>query len=138
MAPAEVSSVVPLSRRPCSRTAARWRPKTGSGTAAIACQRDDWLFEIPRSLKRGGTSGRSLRPSSSRITAILFWQSGQQFAQLAFGAQSDLGRIVLRLKAESSLSSIDSGSLGEVVDSFCVVHAADLGEQPPRGLQPGQ
>jgi hypothetical protein len=85
---------------------------------------------------RFAPTGRGLRPVD--VAATVFVHFRQQFAQLAFGAQSDFRGIVLRLEAQSSLPSVDARGFGEVVDGFGVVNAADLGEQPSRGFEAGE
>ncbi len=81
-------------------------------------------------------TGRTQRPVD--IATWVLVHRGQQLAELALGAQSDLRGIVLRFQAQASLPSVDARSFGEVVDGFGVVHAADVGQQPPRGLEAGQ
>ena len=63
---------------------------------------------------------------------------GQQFAQLAFGAQFDLGGVVLRLQTQASLPSIDARGFSYVADRSGVVDTADLGQQSSRGLEAHQ
>ena len=74
--------------------------------------------------------GRRLRPSSGSIATILLWQSPEEFAQAPLCAELDLRRVVLGVQAKTSLTCVEAGSLGEVVDTPHLVHAPGLGEQP--------
>jgi hypothetical protein len=95
-----VSSVFP-SARPCSRTPVTYSSKTGSGTAAMVWQRDDWLFEIPRSSRRGGTSvaacdrARAASPPSCLGSVAISSPNRRSARNLS---RADLGGVVLRLQ----------------------------------------
>ena len=150
-------------RRPRGRSNTDGRAGWRRPRSARSCRRGDPV----RARRRGDDRRRARAPrrspasamtGSSRCPGHATWQvvqpvagcdrltlpprclsmSRQQLAQLAFGAQSDLRGVVLRFQAQTSLPSVDSGSFGDVVDGFDLVHAADLGEQSPRGLQPSQ
>ena len=60
---------------------------------------------------------------------------GQQFAQLAFGAQFDFGGVILRFQTQASLPSIDACGFSYVADRSCVVDTAELGQQSSRGVE---